>query len=431
MAYGIVNVKKIAKVHDVGGIQIHVNREKQSRTNPDIKTENTANNYALKNTDNFVFAVEKNIAERVKRKLRPDAVRAVGLLFSASGDFFQNCDLKKEKDYFKDCLSWAEKYFGAENIISAVVHKDEKTPHMHVMLTPITKDNRLSARDWLGGPKKLIELQDDFFESVSKKWGLERGDKDKKAKHLNEVEFKLEKKKERLEQNFKGLEKMEQNLMDWRNNIYNQTKKLGELEKAQSEKIFEYTGGNIFKRAFVFSKTLFPSGYNNLITAQVQRKAGAALEQMEKVVAEAKSEKEREYKVNVILNEQNKELKKENENVKSIKQKLDKLSGDLNKKENNLLEKEKELKEKEMDIGRLVERRVDSIKFQLEILGDKYKDLEKENKELKNQISDLTKTNEFYWGRLEWVQRQTGASMDDILGIEKPQEQTRSRGGRR
>ena len=55
------------------------------------------------------------------------------------------------------------KKFGEENILSAVVHLDERTPHMHVCFVPITKDGKLSSKTLIGGPTGLVKLQDDFY----------------------------------------------------------------------------------------------------------------------------------------------------------------------------------------------------------------------------------------------------------------------------
>ena len=59
------------------------------------------------------------------------------------------------------------KTFGEENIISAVVHMDEKTPHMHICFVPITQDGRLSSKKIIGGPQGLVKLQDMFYEHMS------------------------------------------------------------------------------------------------------------------------------------------------------------------------------------------------------------------------------------------------------------------------
>src|SRR5699024_177450 len=64
-----------------------------------------------------------------------------------------------------------------ETIISAVVHMDEKTPHMHLCFVPLTPDGRLSAKDIVGNKKKLTQWQDDFWKHMVKKYpDFERGE---------------------------------------------------------------------------------------------------------------------------------------------------------------------------------------------------------------------------------------------------------------
>lgn len=66
---------------------------------------------------------------------------------------------------------------GRENIISAVVHMDEKTPHLHLIFVPLTEDNRLCAKEIIGNRKNLTKWQDDFFAYMVEKYpDLERGE---------------------------------------------------------------------------------------------------------------------------------------------------------------------------------------------------------------------------------------------------------------
>ena len=62
-----------------------------------------------------------------------------------------------------------EKKVGRGNIFSAVVHMDEKTPHLHLCFTPITEDGRLSAKEILGNRAQLSQWQDEFRALVTKR----------------------------------------------------------------------------------------------------------------------------------------------------------------------------------------------------------------------------------------------------------------------
>lgn len=71
--------------------------------------------------------------------------------------------------------------FGEENILSFIVHLDERTPHIHADLIPVTEDNRISFNKVFVGADKYefrrrsLALHD-LFAEVNKKWGLQRGD---------------------------------------------------------------------------------------------------------------------------------------------------------------------------------------------------------------------------------------------------------------
>lgn len=88
---------------------------------------------------------------------------------------------------------------GEKNIISFIVHCDEKNCHIHATITPILKDGRLSAKDMFGG-SSLVAARDkmrewhDWYAAVNEKWGLERGDNIHVtgAKHRNLDEYHRE-----------------------------------------------------------------------------------------------------------------------------------------------------------------------------------------------------------------------------------------------
>ena len=78
--------------------------------------------------------------------------------------------------------------YGYENMLSAVVHVDETTPHMHLNFVPIN-DGRLSSKS-LFDRQKLAELQTELWEQVGKKYGLQRGKENSQATHITAAEHK-------------------------------------------------------------------------------------------------------------------------------------------------------------------------------------------------------------------------------------------------
>jgi len=119
---------------------------------------------------------EKQIAE-VGCRTRTDSVRVVETLITASPEFFKDKKKAQVKEYFEHALKFILKHVPQERILSAVIHVDEKTPHMHLSFVPITDDGRLSAKDIVGNRKKLTWWQDEFWKHMVKKYpDMERGE---------------------------------------------------------------------------------------------------------------------------------------------------------------------------------------------------------------------------------------------------------------
>jgi len=81
------------------------------------------------------------------------------------------------KAFFERAAEFLSAQVGESNIFTAVVHMDEKTPHLHACFTPITVDGRLTAKEVIGDRNKLTKWQDDFFAHMVAVYpDLERGE---------------------------------------------------------------------------------------------------------------------------------------------------------------------------------------------------------------------------------------------------------------
>ena len=109
-------------------------------------------------------------------------------VIGSDGEFFDGLSSVKQEDFFAQCTRYFADKYGKENIISAIVHNDETTPHLHLNLMPI-RNGRLCCKD-LFNRAELTELQTDFHEAVGKHWGLERGREGSPKKHLSTAEYK-------------------------------------------------------------------------------------------------------------------------------------------------------------------------------------------------------------------------------------------------
>lgn len=175
--YAILRFAKY-KGPEIGRIEAHDERTKENyASNPDVDTSRSRLNFHLVTPQRSYRAeAERQIAEAGCRT-RKDSVRVVETLITASPEFFQGKNPKEVKAFFSLALDFIKCKQSPETIISAVVHMDEKTPHMHLSFVPITEDGRLSAKDILGNRKNLTKWQDDFWKFMVKKYSdLERGE---------------------------------------------------------------------------------------------------------------------------------------------------------------------------------------------------------------------------------------------------------------
>ena len=145
-------------------------------------------NVELVNTDRrgyWELATER-IAQVVTRKVRDDQVRCMEVILTASPEFFERdangraVDMK-DSQWFKDQLTFLEKTFGKENVLSCTLHQDEKSPHVHAVIAPITKDEHLSAKR-LFNPITMTDYQSQYAEAM-KPHGLARGVEHSQAEH--------------------------------------------------------------------------------------------------------------------------------------------------------------------------------------------------------------------------------------------------------
>jgi len=193
MSFAVIHMKKF-KAQEVRGMQLHNQREKESHSNIDIDRTRTPLNYDLLNDSPIDYhkRIQKEIEERYTgtKKIRKDAVKLCSFVITSDKTFFDNLDPKEEKRYFEESLKFLQDRYGKENIIYAVVHKDEKTPHMHVGMVPITADGKFAAKEFFGKRSELQQLQDTFHEHVTKaRFSLERGISSDR-KHVEPKRFK-------------------------------------------------------------------------------------------------------------------------------------------------------------------------------------------------------------------------------------------------
>ena len=180
MSYSIIRVSKVKTGTNTTGIQKHVQRENNNYENEDIDHSKTYLNYDLVNANkqNFNNLIDEKIEQNYtgKRKIRTDAIKHVDGLITSDNEFFKDKSQDEIRAFFEHSKEFIENEYGKDNLLYATVHMDEKTPHMHFGIVPITQDGRLSAKEVIGNKKALTEFQDRFNEYVNQRgYDLERG----------------------------------------------------------------------------------------------------------------------------------------------------------------------------------------------------------------------------------------------------------------
>jgi len=176
MAYAILRFSK-RKAGGVAGADRHNERKKQSyKSNPDIVTGRSRLNYHFVKPGGNYKEGYSRLVEQAGCRVRKDSVVLVETLLTASPEFLSAMNGKQQRAFFERAFRFIADKVGEQNIISAVVHMDEKTPHMHLSFCPITEDNRLSAKEIIGDRRKLERWQDEYHAHMVKQYPeLQRG----------------------------------------------------------------------------------------------------------------------------------------------------------------------------------------------------------------------------------------------------------------
>ena len=169
--YCIMRMEK-RKKQDISGLQREATRTATEYNNL-VTPGMDVYNQELVHSDDWLTDIQHEI-DVAGAKARSNSVVGLDTIYTASKDFFKLHDHQTIDRYFQDCLSFHRHRYG--HIVSAIVHYDEQTPHMHVLSVPLTRDGRLSAREIVGGRAQMAHTQDAFFEAVGQQYGLERGD---------------------------------------------------------------------------------------------------------------------------------------------------------------------------------------------------------------------------------------------------------------
>lgn len=187
MSYAILRNEKLTR-SQAQGLAVHNDRKAKNHSNKEIDISKTHLNYYLKKNElNYVKEFDKLKGKYdLKGQIRSNSIIICEMIFTSDVELFNRIGQEETKRYFEESYKFICNYknLGEKNIISAVVHLDEGTPHMHLVYVPVihTKDkngnliDKVCCRDFWKGRDSYRNLQNAYYEYVtSKGFELERG----------------------------------------------------------------------------------------------------------------------------------------------------------------------------------------------------------------------------------------------------------------
>jgi len=181
-------ILRVAKLKTKGSVAAALSHNLRERETLNADKERFHDNTILKGADTVQGGLQAWDA-RAPEKVRINAVHGLEYFVGGSPDRINAMSRTEQDAYFSKALEWFEERHGAENIISAVVHRDETTPHMQIIVIPLDERNKLNARALVGGKDNLRQLQSNFAEQVGLEFGLQRGIERSNARHHTIKEY--------------------------------------------------------------------------------------------------------------------------------------------------------------------------------------------------------------------------------------------------
>lgn len=219
MSYAIIRNEKYTKDKLIQ-ISPHNERLKKLYSNKNIDKDKTSQNYHIKKPKENNYLKEfKRLKEQnnLKGQIHKNSIYVCEMIVTSDNKFFETIGKEEMKRYFYESYKFiaSYKYLGEENIISAVVHLDEKTPHMHLVFIPVVnstdkdknKIRKISNSEFWKEKNSYTILQNKFYEYIkSRNFNLERGKSKENNKHISTDDLK------RLT-NFYNTKKLENSLL--------------------------------------------------------------------------------------------------------------------------------------------------------------------------------------------------------------------------
>ena len=201
MSYAIIRNTKY-KRENLKGIYRHNERKNKNYSNRNINPELSHLNYSLKNCKHSYEKEFDLIKEKynLKGQIKTVSNIACEYIITSDKEYFNSIGIVETKRYFETAYKFVCEYknLGEQYILSAKVHMDEETPHMHLVFIPVvhTKDkkgnniDKIACSEFWKAKDSYRQLQDAFYNyMVANNFDLERGNPSERV-HLSVEDYK-------------------------------------------------------------------------------------------------------------------------------------------------------------------------------------------------------------------------------------------------
>lgn len=189
------------KMNDIKGKEMEQDR-KGKISNEEIDLDKTYKNYDLVQSDlNLYQRIIKRIDDvRENSRIQKNSVVCYSNVITVNKETFNQWGEQKSKDYLQEVYNYFCNEFGKENVVSAKVHLDETTPHMHLHFVPVSSEGKLQARKVVT-PSRINKVHSEAVKWLqNRNFDVIRGKGSTGSKNIKDIhKYKTEKLKEEVE----------------------------------------------------------------------------------------------------------------------------------------------------------------------------------------------------------------------------------------
>ncbi len=185
--YAVLRIAKLKTMGEIGALGKHNERTRETPNADDTRRQE---NVRLAGSGDWMADAQARLDDAPK--IRANAVLAIEHVMTASRNFYQAGDVGEQAarltEWTERSMAWLRERYGDANVVAAVLHRDEITPHIQALVVPLHDEKGLNAKYWTAGRAALSAMQDSYARAMAP-LGLERGVRGSVAEHQTVKEW--------------------------------------------------------------------------------------------------------------------------------------------------------------------------------------------------------------------------------------------------